>query len=567
MKRKKSECKKQFHKNNRMNYTLAVFTCLMLALTELIVAYVLQALIEAVELKDGKLFMIGGILFLVYIISYGIFGALQRTYRNAYIQKALEQFKDYVFEKILGKSIAQFGEGTSAKFLSAFSNDLNNIETNYLAGSLNLIITIFSFTGAAAVMLFNNWMLALPIIIVSVIFTLISMAYGKKLVVKEAETSEENIGFVGQVKDLLTGFIIIKSFKAEKEVLRIFKKKNIQLESTKQGKRMTADTVDIFANISSMLVFSLTCVLGFVMAFRGHMTLGKVVVFIQLTNYLVTPIRSLAPQLSSRRGALGLIERISQEVEREEDMGGDVGLDGFHERICFKDVHFAYEEEAEVLKDINVTFEKGKSYAIVGGSGSGKSTLFKLMLGHHRNYQGELTLDGKHMNTLDLDSLYNQMTVIQQDVFLFDSTLKDNITMFREFDGDKLNSAVNRAGLDRLLVEKGDTYSCGEGGKNLSGGEKQRISIARCLIRETPILLMDEATAALDNNTALMVESAILDIKDLTRIIITHRFHEQVLNKYDEILVMHKGNIVERGNYVDLMEQKGYFYSLYNVAN
>jgi ABC-type multidrug transport system fused ATPase/permease subunit len=138
--------------------------------------------------------------------------------------------------------------------------------------------------------------------------------------------------------------------------------------------------------------------------------------------------------------------------------------------------------------------------------------------------------------------------------------------MFSPFDENKVVNAIEQAGLSSLIDAKGENYSCGEGGKNLSGGEKQRVSIARCLVRETPILLMDEATAALDNNTALMVESKILGIDNLTRIIVTHRFNEAIMKKYDEIYVMSKGSVIENGTFDELINNKGYFYSLFNVS-
>ena len=138
--------------------------------------------------------------------------------------------------------------------------------------------------------------------------------------------------------------------------------------------------------------------------------------------------------------------------------------------------------------------------------------------------------------------------------------------MFSSFDENKVKSAIEKSGIYSLIEEKGEDYSCGEGGKNLSGGEKQRVSIARCLVRETPILLMDEATAALDNNTALMVENKILGIDHLTRIIVTHRFQETIMKKYDEIYVMNKGTVIENGNFEELMKKQGYFYSLYKVS-
>jgi ABC-type multidrug transport system fused ATPase/permease subunit len=138
--------------------------------------------------------------------------------------------------------------------------------------------------------------------------------------------------------------------------------------------------------------------------------------------------------------------------------------------------------------------------------------------------------------------------------------------MFKEFDKDKVEHANSLAGLSKLISEKGENYNCGESGCNLSGGEKQRVSIARCLIRETPVLLMDEATAALDNATAFQVENEILDMKELTRIIVTHKLEESLLRKYDEIVVMHEGTIGEKGTFEQLMGAGGYFYSLFNVA-
>lgn len=578
MKRIKTECEKQFILNNKKNFYLTICAYVMLTVMQVVLAFMIQMFVESVEAGSMDLLWNGVKLFVVLIITYGGFSLLQRNYRNAYMRKGLSQFKDYVFRRMLDKSISQFGDGTSAKFISAFSNDLNSIETNYLTGTLEIIVTVMMFLGGAGAMVFLEWRLAVPVLLTSVICILLSLKYGQKLVQKEHETSEENMGFVAQVKDLLSGFIVIKSFKAEKEVLDIFRKKNRELETTKQGKRETSDTVVIFAEISSILVNVMIFGFGFYMAFQGKMTLGQVIAFVQLGNYILQPVRVLSPLLSNRKAAIGLIERLSEAVEADEEAASrgrealqgreafqEKNIDGFHDSIRFRDVSFGYEDE-EVLKNIDITFEKGKSYAIVGGSGSGKSTLLKLMLGHRRDYTGEVLLDGSPMKEINLDSLYNHLSVIQQEVFLFDSSIKDNITMFREFGEDKVRNAVVRAGLDKLMEEKGEGYNCGEAGKNLSGGEKQRVSIARCLVRDTPVLLMDEATAALDNNTALLVENAILDIEDLTRVIVTHRFHEDVMRKYDEIIVMNKGRVIEKGAFRDLMESKGYFYSLFNVA-
>lgn len=566
MKRIKSKCEKQFLKNNKTNFYMSILALLLCSVMNISMAFILAFFIEAVEYGSSEILNKGFMMATVYLLIYSGFRFIQRNYKNTYMSKSLSQFKDYVFEKMLDKSISQFENGASAKFISAFSNDLSSIETNYLGGTLQLILIIMLFIGAAIASLYIEWMLALPILIVSIIFILISLKYGERLVEKEKETSEKNMDFVAQVKDLLNGFIVIKSFKAEKEVLNLFKQKNVSLEATKKGRRVTSDTVTIFSDMSSIVVNTMIFGLGFLFAFRGLMSIGKVIAFIQLGNYILEPVRNLAPLISNRKAAIKLIERLSEEVEKTEEKQEGIILQDFKNDIEYRNLNFAYGEDKTVLYNVNLRFEKGKSYAIVGGSGSGKSTLLKLLLGHNLDYEGDVLIDGIQIKDIDLDSLYNNISIIQQDVFLFDSSIKNNITMFSPFDENKVKDAMEQAELTSLIEEKGDHYSCGEGGKNLSGGEKQRVSIARCLVRETPILLMDEATAALDNNTALMVENKILGIDNLTRIIVTHRFNEVIMKKYDEIYVMNKGTVIEKGNFEELMKNQGYFYSLYNVS-
>ncbi len=566
MKRIKTNCERQFYKNNRFNFFMTIIALLLCSAMNISMAFMLQFFIEAVEFDSSEILYRGFIVGIAYVIIYSLFSFLQRNYKNTYMYKALSQFKDDIFEKMLDKSITQFEKGASAKFISAFSNDLVSIEINYLGGTLNLILTMMLFIGAAITSLLLEWRLALPILIVSIVCILISLRYGERLVSKEKETSEENMGFVAQVKDLLNGFIVIKSFKAEKEVLNIFKQKNIQLEETKQGRRVTSDTVTIYSDIFSIIVNIMIFGLGFFFVFKGMMSIGKVIAFIQLGNFILAPVKNLAPLISNRKAAIKLIERLSDEIEKKEERPEGTTLQGFEKDIELNNVSFAYSEDKTVLHHVNLRFEKGKSYAIVGGSGSGKSTLLKLLLGYISNYEGDVLIDGIQLKTIDLDSLYDNISIIQQDVFLFDSSIRNNITLFRHFDHNKVTRAIEQAGLASLITTKGDAYSCGEGGRNLSGGEKQRVSIARCLVRETPILLMDEATAALDNNTALMVESKILEIDNLTRIIVTHRFNEAIMKKYDKIFVMSRGTVAEKGTFDELIENKGYFYSLYHVS-
>ena len=541
--------------------SLVISACMDVAL-----AIMLYFFFEAAANDDQQLLFIGGIAGTVFCILYVLCKIIKRYYMNRYLKTALFQFKGFVFKKILGKTISEFRGENSSKFISAFSNDLNSIELNYLVGTIDILGSVFTFVASGIAMLVFNPIIGLAMIVCAVVCSFLSVKFGKRLVKKESRTANENMSFIDQVKDLLNGFIVIKCFKAEKEVLQIFDERNVELESSKQSRRATSDTVTIFGDLAALLLNGI--LFSAVFALGIGKSAGVLIVFIQLLNYMLVPVRKIGPGISNRRAAKALIDRIADAIkddphstatEKEELTGVDGGIE-------FKNVYFTYEDgNKEILRSIDLKFEKGKSYAIVGSSGCGKSTLLKLIMGHMQNYEGSITIDGKEIRNLSLDSLYEYVSVIQQDVFLFDSTIQNNITMFREFDEAKLKSAIERAGLAKLIAEKGDDYPCGECGKHLSGGEKQRVSIARCLVRETPVLLMDEATAALDAETAYSVTKEILSIDDLTRIIITHGLEESLLRCYDEIIVIQGGKIAEKGKFDELMENKGYFYSLYNV--
>ena len=570
--RVKTECEKQFLKDNKFNYSMTLLSLVISACMDVALAIMLYFFFVAATTGDNRTLLVGTVAGGVFCALYVLCKIIKRSFMNKFLKTALSQFKGYVFGKILSKSISEYRRESSAKFISAFSNDLNSIELNYLIGTIDIMGSIFTFVASGIAMLFFDWRIGLAMIVAAMVCSFLSMKYGRRLVKKESKTANENMGFIDQVKDLLNGFIVIKSFRAEKEVLQIFNERNVELESTKQSRRATSETVTIFGDLAGLLLnsilFSSVFALGIGFGDDAGTGAALLMVFIQLLNYMLVPVRKIGSGISNRRAAQALIDRISEaieddpsyvETEKEELTGVDGGIE-------FKNVNFGYEDDTKnILKNINIKFEKGKSYAIVGSSGSGKSTMLKLILGHMPNYEGSITVDGKEIKNLSLDSLYEHVSVIQQDVFLFDSTIQNNITMFRDFEADKLKSAIDRAGLSTLIAEKGDDYPCGECGKHLSGGEKQRVSIARCLVRETPVLLMDEATAALDSETAFSVTNEILGIDGLTRIIVTHGLEESLLLRYDEIIVIQGGRIVEQGHYNDLMSQKGYFYSLYNV--
>ena len=199
---------------------------------------------------------------------------------------------------------------------------------------------------------------------------------------------------------------------------------------------------------------------------------------------------------------------------------------------------------------------------MVCGSGSGKSTLLSLLLGAHGGYAGDILYDGRELRGIGSDSLYDLISSVEQSVFVFNASIRDNITMFSEFPKEAVDRAIALSGLTELVARRGEDMLCGENGSELSGGERQRISIARSLLRQSAVLLADEATAALDAQTAYAVSDAILRADGLTRIVVTHRLEESLLRRYDGIVVLRHGRVEETGSYDELMARRGYFYSL-----
>ena len=277
-------------------------------------------------------------------------------------------------------------------------------------------------------------------------------------------------------------------------------------------------------------------------------------------NYIINPLMQIPTSLSKRLACKPLFKKIEEIIETENDNNEEESIEKI-EDIRISNLTFMYDEKV-VLDDITYEFKKNKSYAIVGASGSGKTTLINLLIGRENSYSGNIYYNNIEARQLSLDSLFEITSFVEQNVFVFDDSIVNNITMYSNIEEDVLNDVIVKSGLKDLINEKGRDYRCGENGCNLSGGEKQRISIARALINKSQLLLLDEATSALDNETSIVITNNLLEIANTTKIMITHRLDEEILNKFDEIIVMKNGKIVESGKYDELINNNSTFRSL-----
>lgn len=558
----------RFYKGNRLAYFVMLLSATLISALNLVVSWLVQQMIDTVSGVPGSLeISVLTVLTVVVIFMIIPLKALNYLSLPRFMKKAMSQFKNFMFQKLTQKNIASFRNEATSVYLSAFSNDLAAIEVNFLEKQYALVFNIVWAAGAMILMLMYSPMLTLAAIGFFILPIIASMITGTFLEKAEKAVSERNAVFIASLKDILSGFSVIKSFRAEEAAISLLGQSSTAVENAKCQKRKIGTVLSTIGGVASLTAQLGTFLIGAVLALSGWgITPGILMVFLELTAAVINPIHELPELLADRKAAMALIDKMVLSLESNvRDEGTDIPnlLD---KGISIQHLSFGYEPDNEILHDIDICFEAGKSYAIVGSSGSGKSTLLNLLMAARHDYTGSICFDEAELQEISSRSLYELVSIIEQNVFVFNASIRDNITMFRDFPKKDVDNAIALSGLSELITQHGEDYLCGENGGALSGGEKQRVSIARSLLQKSSVLLADEVTAALDAQTAYQVTGDILKLDGITRIIVTHALVESLLRQYDGIIVLKDGYVVENGTFEQLMEQKGYFYALYTVA-
>lgn len=558
----------QFFYQNKHNFVLAVIATMGMSLVNLGISWLLQQVIDVMT-GTGNTFDLQTLTFISIglILSILVIGWIMYQSKPKFNAKAMRQYKDYAFELLTKKGINAFSSENTSNYLSALSNDTTNIEANYLNNTFTLVSQSLSFVGAFAMMIWYSPILTLSAVLLSLLPLLASLVAGNRLMSAEKNVSDRNASYVATLKDCLSGFSVVKSFKAEKQIIKMLAQSNQSAEGSKQFRNQLNTIISVAAGAAGAAAQLGVFIVGAYLALSGSgITAGVVLVFVNLMNFVIQPIAEVPGLLANRKAAVGLIDKLAEALSNNVRDSGQSIENKLEHSIRLKNVSFSYDQEKVILNDINLKLEKGKSYAIVGGSGSGKSTLLNLLMAANSQYNGHIYYDDVELRDISSESLYDLVSIIQQNVFVFNSTIVDNITMFSEFDQAEIDHAIKLSGLSTLIEQKGKDYLCGENGSGLSGGEKQRISIARSLLRQTPVLFVDEATSSLDVETAFGVTNSILDLDGLTKVMVTHTLDESILRRCDAIITLKSGVIKEIGSFEDLMVEKGYFYSLFTVS-
>ena len=558
---------KQLIKNHKQSYYAFMIFNTLVPLTNIAFAYSIKDIIDSGMSQNREALTQAILVGATVIFFYAGLNFISLRLRNKLVRKIMSRYKNKVFQSILDKDYREFSKEKSGKFISILTENMKKIEQDYLHQyfniSKNLSLMIFSLVA----MFVGNWFLTLLIIVASIIPMMISGFIGQKSASLQNSSMIADQKYLAKVKDILAGFLIIKSFNVKEVIHQDYNYESEKLDEVNFIKGKFDVLANVISQLSGMIVFLIAFGGGMYLVFNGQTTIGSVTAIVQLVNFVVMPLNEVGIGMSKFREGQATLDAF--EVKDVIELKTGKTKEYFDEVISFSNIDFSYPNaEEKIFNNLSLKIQKGEKIAIVGMSGSGKSTLLNLLLRFYDVTSGHISIDNQDIQAISTESLYNLMTVVQQDVYIFDDTLSANITLNKTFNEEDIRQAVQQSGLESYVLENesGLQALCGENGSNLSGGQKQRLSIARALIRKTPILLLDEATSSLDNQVTIEIENSILEIQDLTALVVTHKLNETILKKYNRILFMKNGVIVEDGSFGDLMNRRGEFYKLFELS-
>lgn len=559
----------QYTLKYKYQFFCRIITISLVALASICFDFLMGFIVDIFASGDNDKFLIITISSISLIIVMFLTEYIDGLVMSSYIKNTVNYLRTDIFSKIINKDIKDFSLDNSGTYISILYNDLKIIEDNFFNNLFQVISCFISFIISLVVLFSISPTIVIFISIFGVLGFIIPNALSKKLVIQKNEYSQNLEQVTSITKDLFSGFEVIKGFNISNKINEIFKTASTNVETSKKKYSILEGIIRGFSLSFSVTIYLGVLLLGGYLMYKKSITVGTAIIIIQLSTHIVGPVKLSISLINQIRSVAMIADKIEEILEDTHDDFENTKLENFSKSICIENLNFSYTEERKALDNINLTFDKNKKYAIVGESGSGKSTLIKLLMRYYNDYEGKISIDNLNIKNIYSSDLYKNISMIQQNIFMFDDSIKENIRLYSNHDDKDILDACKRSGLDKLLnkLPNGINSLVGENGNKLSGGEKQRIAIARALINNTQILILDESTSALDNETAYNLENSLLNLENLTLITVTHKLIKNILNRYDEIIVMKNGKIIEKGNFEDLINIKGYFYSLYTIQN
>ena len=474
-----------------------------------------------------------------------------------------------VYEHLQKLPVRYFDNNQTGSIMSRIVNDLQDISELAHHGPEDLFISFFMIVGSFIVLLRINVVLTIIVFCILPIIIWYSMYKRKKLLASFVKTREKTGDINARLQNSISGIRVSKAFVIDEDEKERFEEGNQQFVTAKSySYKVMAEYTAGVGFFTDMLDYSVLIV-GAIFTYYGKINIGDFLAYLLYIKIFTQPIKRLIAFVEQYQNGMSGFKRFMEliEVDREKDREGAQELGRVEGEIRFENVSFSHENK-KVLDGINLNIEKGKMLALVGPSGGGKTTLCNLIPRFYNVDSGDIKIDGKSIYDVKVDSLRRNIGIVQQDVFLFTGTIKENILIGKtDATDEEVVEAAKKANIHDLIMQMPDGYdtNVGERGTKLSGGQKQRIAIARIFLKNPPILILDEATSALDNITERLIQKSLEDLcKGRTTIVVAHRL--STIQAADEIIVLTDNGIEERGTHQELINSKGFYYKLHNMS-
>ncbi|SNV55852.1 ABC transporter ATP-binding protein [Veillonella rodentium] len=546
--------------------TLAILYAIALPALALLIQWITNTLVEKQEISSAQVMISLGFAVAVLGIS-----ALYVYVKDRLINSIIRMEKNRIFTEVFSKNISDFRKNNTSVYTSVLNQDIYIIEDDYFETLYSIVGGIATVIAAFVIM----WFIYYKIIFIMLGLVIAGLIIPNLLGTKMGKYKNEYLVSFGQfngvIKDYFNAFEVIKAYRVLVNVINSFGRYNNALESKRLKSKLFEDIVLVVSNFAAfMLSLAMFLICAYYVSIN-EIRVGDMVAVVQLSNSIMSPIMMILLSLGRVISAKKVWNNID-EIKLRKSGVHDIDIDKLHDTdriqfsksIEFKDVSFAYPgKEQNTLQDINIAFEKGKKYAIVGMSGSGKTTLLKMILRYFDNYSGSISIDGYEYSKIDDESVYDNITYMQQHSVMFNDTLEYNLTLGNTVSDNLLDQAIDKANLRKTVdkLAKGLKTIVQENGINFSGGEKKRIEICRALLKKSDIVIVDEFSFGLDNLTAKILERELVGL-DATVINVTHFLDEDILRLYDEIIVLEDGSIREVGCFDELYDNGSLFYRL-----
>ncbi len=559
-------------------YSGKLIFCIILSVVTTVAAlvppYITSLMVDSVIPAQDKKMLIAVILFLVlvYLVQYGI-GALRAYHLRIAGDGIIADLKKEIYAKAQYLPMKFYDKTSTGSVINRVNSDTTVLQQFMLRITQEAVVQLFTMIGIVVIMMCMNWRLTLLSLLPVPVVVLCSRYFGKKIGPLYRRIWRRGVAISNILSDTIPAVRIVKSFSSEDKAVKKFSR---QVDDWLYEDKKAGKVAAIFPNVITFLITCGSVIIWFV---GGNMvidtpdklSLGVLVSFISYTSMFYNPVSFFANLSDSYQNALASTEKIMDIInaEPEHDFGKDKTLDNVKGKIEFRGVNFSFDRSKKVLNDINFVINPGDVVGIVGTTGSGKSTLINLLMRFYDDYEGEIFVDDVNIKDIDMSYYRSQIGYVQQEPMMFKDTIFNNIAYsLPGAHPEQIINAADIANAHGFISRLPDAYDTmlGERGVGLSGGEKQRLSIARAVLKNPGILIFDEATSAVDSETEKLIQDAINHlIRGRTTLMIAHRL--STLRKANKIIVVDKGNIIEFGSPEELMALKGKYYKLINIQS